>query len=78
MKTENNKISEKISKKIKLERNKRNWSQLELANRAGTDKNTIWRIEAGQVSPNVNTLVKIADAFDMEFISLMDISKVEL
>ena len=78
MKNDNNTIGDKISKKIKLERNKRNLSQLDLATLAGVDKNTIWKIETGQVSPTVITLEKIAKAFEMEFTSLVDISKVEL
>lgn len=71
-------ISEKISKKIKLERNKRDLSQLELANLAGVDKNTIWKIETGQVSPTLDTLEKIAHAFNMDFAALTDVSKVDL
>lgn len=71
-------ISKKISKKIKLERNKRDLSQLELANLAGVDKNTIWKIETGQVSPTLDTVEKIAKAFGMEFNELTDVSKVDL
>lgn len=78
MKTEHGMITAKISKKIKLERNKRDLSQLELANKAGLDKNTIWKIETGQASPTLETLEKIAKAFDMDFNALMDVSKVEL
>ena len=73
-----NNVNEKISKKIKLERNKRNMSQQELASLAGLDKNTIWKIETGQVSPTINTLEKIANALNMDFMSLVDITKVEL
>ena len=71
-------ISKKISKKIKLERNKRDLSQLELANLAGVDKNTIWKIETGKVSPTLDTVEKIAKAFGMEFNELTDVSKVDL
>ena len=71
-------ISQKISKKIKLERTKRDLSQLELANMAGVDKNTIWKIETGQVSPTLDTLEKIAKALDMDFATLTDVSKVDL
>lgn len=78
MKTEHGMITAKISKKIKLERNKRNLSQLELANKAGLDKNTIWKIETSQASPTLETLEKIAKALDMDFNALMDVSKVEL
>ena len=41
MKNDYGMISNKISKKVKLERNKRDLSQQELALRAGVDKNTI-------------------------------------
>lgn len=78
MKNDNSKISNKISKKIKLERNKRGLSQIELANKAGVDKNTIWKIETGQVSPTISTLEKIAAALEMDFAALIDVSKVEL
>ncbi len=78
IKVEKNMISKKISKKIKLERNKRDLSQLELANLAGVDKNTIWKIETGQVSPTLDTIEKIAKALGMEFNELTDVSKVDL
>ena len=78
MKNDNNEIGNKISKKIRLERNKRNLSQKDLALIAGIDKNTIWKIETGQVSPTINTLEKITKAFNMDFNLLMDLSKVDL
>ncbi len=71
-------ISEKISKKLKLERNKRDLSQQELAMRAGVDKNTIWKIETGQVSPTIITLEKIAKALEIDFATLTDVTKVDL
>ena len=71
-------ISQKISKKIKLERNKRDFSQQELALRAGVDKNTIWKIETGQVSPTIMTLEKIAKALEIDFATLTDVTKVDL
>ncbi len=71
-------INEKICKKIKLERLKRDLSQEELAFQAGVNKNTIWKIETNQVSPNVKTLEKIAKAFGMDFSELTDVSKVDL
>lgn len=71
-------IGDKISKKIKLERTKRDLSQQELALLAGVDKNTIWKIETGQTSPTINTLEKIAQALGMDFSKLTDVSKVDL
>ncbi|MBE7712846.1 MAG: helix-turn-helix transcriptional regulator [Cyanobacteria bacterium SIG26] len=71
-------ISKKICNKVKLERSKKGFSQEELAFRAGVNKNTIWKIETGQVSPNISTLEKIAKALDLDFLYLVDVSKVDL
>lgn len=71
-------ISNKISKKLRLERNKKGYSQQELAALAQINKNTIWKIETGQVSPNISTLEKIANALEIDFATLVDVSKVEL
>ena len=78
MKNDYGMISSKISKKLKLERNKRDLSQQALALIAGVDKNTIWKIETGQVSPTIATLEKIAKALEMDFAELTDVSKVDL
>ena len=78
MKNDYGMISSKISKKLKLERNKRDLSQQALALLAGVDKNTIWKIETGQVSPTIATLEKIAKALEMDFAELTDVSKVDL
>lgn len=71
-------ISEKIALKIKFERQKKNFSQEELALEAGLNKNTIWKIETNKVSPSLDTLEKIAKALNIEFSELIDVSKVEL
>ena len=71
-------INEKICKKVKLERIKKDLSQQKLALLANVDKNTIWKIETGQTSPTINTLEKIATALGIEFSKLVDVSKVEI
>ena len=71
-------ISDKICIKIKLERQKRGLSQEDFAEKAGLSRNAIWKIETGQVSPTLETLEKIAAGLEMEFLDLMDVSKVEL
>lgn len=71
-------LSKKIGKKIKLERIKRDISQENLALDAGLDRNTIWKIESGRVSPTIDSLEKIAKALNIDFSVLMDVSKVEL
>lgn len=71
-------ISDKICLKIKFERIKRNLSQEQLAFKANVNKNTIWKIETGKVSPTIETLGKIANALEMEFSELIDVSKINL
>lgn len=71
-------IKNKLRKKIKQVRIKKQISQLDLALRADIDKTTIWRIETGQVSPTLDTIEKIAEALGMDFATLTDVSKVDL
>lgn len=71
-------ISEKIGLKIKFEREKRGISQENLAFDARINRNTLWKIETGQVSPTLDTIEKIAKALDMDFQTLTDVSKVDL
>ena len=78
MKKDFSMISEKICLKVKFERIKRNLSQEQLAFKANVNKNTIWKIETGKVSPSIETLEKIANAFGMNFLDLIDVSKIDL
>ena len=79
MKNKSNSIfSKKICLKIQLERQKRKLSQEQLANSAELNRNTIGKIERGEVSPTVDTLERIANVFGMTFNELTDISKVDL
>lgn len=71
-------INKKIALKVKFERMKKGFSQEELAFEAGISKTSIWKIETGKVSPTVETLAKIADALGIDFVTLTDISKVDL
>lgn len=71
-------ISEKICLKIKFERQKREMSQEELALKSGLSRNAIWKIESGRVSPTIISIEKIAQALDMDFSALTDVSKVDL
>lgn len=71
-------ISKKISTKIRFERMKRNISQEDLALSAGLSRNGLSKIETGIVSPSIDSLEFIAQALGMEFLELVDVSKVEL
>lgn len=53
----------KIGKKIRIERLKRELSQEELAFSAGVNRNTIGLIERGEQSPTFDTMEAIANAF---------------
>ena len=56
-------------------REKRGLSQRELAERLGTTQSAIARLEAGNVSPSLPTLDKVAAALDVELIvSFVDLS----
>lgn len=71
-------INEKICRKVKFERIKAKLTQEELAFAAGLNKNTIWNIETEKVSPSIKTLEKIAKALNMDFYTLIDITKFEI
>lgn len=71
-------ISSKISNKIKFERMKRNISQEDLALSSGLTQTGLSKIETGKVSPTIDSLEFIAQALGMEFLELVDVSKVEL
>ena len=71
-------ISDKICRKIRLERQKLGLSQEEFADKAGLSRNAICKIESGKVSPTLETLEKIASGLEMELVDLIDVTKVEL
>lgn len=64
--------------KDKIERIKRNLSQEQLAELANLNRNTIGKIEREEVSPTIETVEKIAEAFNMTFLELVNVEKVEL
>lgn len=78
MNKESGSINKKICLKVKFERLKKGLSQEELAFEAGLNRNTIGKIERGEVSPTIETLEKLADAFEIDFLELVDVSKVDL
>jgi transcriptional regulator with XRE-family HTH domain len=71
-------INQKIGLKIRLERAKRNWSQEKLAEISDMSKTFIGDIERGKSSPTIETLVKIANAFEIELHDLTNVSKVDI
>lgn len=71
-------FSKKICLKVQLERQKRKLSQEQLAFNAGLNRNTIGKIERGEVSPSIDTLEKIAKVLNIAFTELIDVSKVDI
>jgi transcriptional regulator with XRE-family HTH domain len=60
-----------IARRIRLERDARNWSLAELAEKSGVAKASISKIERGEVSPSAGILVRLAAAFDMTLAGLL-------
>lgn len=55
-------LNKKLGKKIEEFRNKKGWSQTDLANACGKDKQVIQRIESGAGNPTIYTLYEVAQA----------------
>ena len=53
-----------IAQHIRLERDARNWSLADLAERSGVAKASISKIERGEMSPSAGLLVRLAAAAD--------------
>lgn len=61
----------RIARRIRFERDARNWSLSELAERSGVAKATISKIEREEISPTAVTLLKLATAFDLTLAGLL-------
>ena len=59
------KLSNNISTKIQIERVKQNLSQEKLAELAGISRSAVSSIELENSSPTIETLAKIANAFNL-------------
>ena len=61
-----------------LERQKRKLSQEELAELANLSRNTVGKLERGESSPSIDTIERVANAFNMTFQELTDVTKIDL
>jgi transcriptional regulator with XRE-family HTH domain len=61
----------RIARRLRLERDTRNWSLADLAQRSGVSKAMISKIERMEVSPTAVILVRLAGAFDLTLAGLM-------
>lgn len=64
-------LDQKIGARIKTERESRNWSLTDLAERAGVSRAMIHKIERGESSPTAKLLGKLSGAFQMTMSTLM-------
>ena len=60
-----------LAQRIRLERDLRNWSLADLAERSGVSKAMISKIERDEVSPTAAILGRLAAAFDMTLAALL-------
>src|SRR3977135_2851142 len=64
-------LSDRIARRLRLERDSRGWSLADLAERSGVSKAMISKIERAEVSPTAVVLVRLAGAFDLTLPGLM-------
>lgn len=62
----------KLIARIKYYREQKGWSQAELANRMGKDKQSIQRLEQGKVNPGFLFLRDVAHVLDVPLKKLVD------
>ncbi len=60
-----NEVPKLVGEQIVMFRNSRNLSQTELAEMVGKDRQYIYKIEKGRVTPNIATLAIIASALEI-------------
>ncbi|MBO5473086.1 MAG: helix-turn-helix transcriptional regulator [Lachnospiraceae bacterium] len=60
-----------IGSNIRMARNATGISQTELANRVGSGKSAISRYENGAQKPSLETLMRVADALDVDLVDLL-------
>lgn len=64
-------LDQRIGARIRLERESRRWSLLELAERAGVSRGMIFKIEKGESSPTAQLLGKLSGAFGLSISALI-------
>lgn len=63
-------LKKKVGEKIIELRNKRGWSQSDLARACGKDRQAIEKVENGKVNPTVYTLLEIANSLEVDLYQL--------
>lgn len=71
MNTMTDNMNQRISARIRLERESRGWSLSELAERAGISRAMIHKIERGDSSPTATLLARLSGAFGISMSTLI-------
>ena len=64
-------LAQNVGRQIRALREKRGWTQRELAGRVGVGKGVVSRWESGQQLPPLQRLVSLARVFDVSFETLL-------
>jgi transcriptional regulator with XRE-family HTH domain len=64
-----------IATRVKIERERRNWSLAELAERSGVSKAMISKIERGEASPTATVLGRLSGAFGLQLSTLLALAE---
>ncbi|MGF6960070.1 helix-turn-helix domain-containing protein [Paraburkholderia youngii] len=68
-------LTQAISARVKTEREARNWSLAELAERSGVSKAMISKIERGEASPTATVLGRLSGAFGLTLSTLLALAE---
>lgn len=60
-----------LGKRIREEREKRQLTQTELAQAVGKDRQYLYKIESGKVTPNISTVAILAEALEIPVFELL-------
>ena len=60
-----------VGKCIREEREKQNLTQTELAESVGKDRQYLYKIESGKVTPNISTIAILAEALEIPMSELL-------
>jgi transcriptional regulator with XRE-family HTH domain len=71
MNTIEDNLNQRISARIRIERESRGWSLSELAERAGASRAMIHKIERGESSPTASMLGRLSGAFGISMSTLI-------
>ncbi|WP_312923285.1 helix-turn-helix domain-containing protein [Empedobacter brevis] len=68
------KLKKELGKRIVQLREKKGWSQSDLARACHKDRQVIEKLESGKVNPTLYTLLEIANALEVSLSKLVDLA----